>query len=83
MRKIPTHLLYLQHFDHTADENLMPDEDVAVEMLQINQGEPYSIVCGHLFHYSSSLPLFPASGQKQLGAQLCFRFTQLLLNGQY
>lgn len=40
MRKIPTHLLYLQHFDHEADENLMSDEYVAVDMMQINQGEP-------------------------------------------
>lgn len=24
MREIPTHLLYLQHSDHKADENLMP-----------------------------------------------------------
>lgn len=55
--KIPTHLLYLQHFDHKADENLMPDEYVAVDMMQINQGEPYFPVWVS-FTFSSNLLSF-------------------------
>lgn len=55
--KIPTHLLYLQHFDHKADENLMPDEYVAVDMMQINQGEPYFPVWVS-FTFSSNLLFF-------------------------
>lgn len=49
MRKIPTHLLYLQHFDHKADENRMADEYDAVEMMQINQGN-HIPQCGDLLH---------------------------------
>lgn len=55
MRKIPAHLLYLQHFDHKGNENRMPDEYVAVDMRQINQGEPN-------FSVRVSLLLYVASG---------------------
>lgn len=44
--EIPTHLLYSQHWDHKADENRMPDDYVAVEMMRINQGEAWFPVSG-------------------------------------
>lgn len=37
MRKIPTHLLCLHRPDRRPDGNHMPDECVAVEMMQINE----------------------------------------------
>lgn len=49
MRKIPTHLLYLQHFDHKDDENRMPDEYAVAEMMQINQGN-HIPQCGDRLH---------------------------------
>lgn len=55
MRKIPTHLLYLQHSDHKADENRMPDECSVVEMMQINQGN-HIPQCGYLSHSLQTYP---------------------------
>lgn len=55
IREIPTHLLYLQHFDR-ADENLMPDEYAAVETMQMNQGN-HIPQCGYLLHSPRMLHL--------------------------
>lgn len=52
LRKIPAHLLCLHCFNRGSDENHMPDEYVAVEVMMTNQGihsplscPPHSIFC--------------------------------------
>lgn len=78
MRKIPTHLLYLQHFDHKADENLMPDECNVVEVMQINQGN-HIPQCGYLSHsLQTYFYVYAVSGQNgsvcsSTSASLCYK----------
>lgn len=53
MTEIPTHLLYLHCCDHRADSNHVPDEYVAVEMMQIKQ-RGHILLCGCLLHFLQS-----------------------------
>ncbi|MED6232623.1 hypothetical protein ATANTOWER_000250 [Ataeniobius toweri] len=75
MRKIPTHLLCLHSFDHRADSNHMHDENVADEMLQINQGN--HILSVWVSFISSSKPLLcTAAGQIWFSLQLHISLTR-------